>query len=310
MNIPIILSGIGVGLYSLSFLISITMIILISIRIRPIKSNIPILLTCNTYFTSFLVSFIMLLMYSYNLCGNLDPSMSFGGRWCQIRTYLTHVCFCSLYYSFVLQAIFRLFRIVLHKYKMLRSFNVCIFGIILQWFISFLCILPNILLNDFQYLPLEYNCWIAFKNIRGLIMVMLTIYNNPLTIIFTIYTQIIRYTRRPTQIQQRRQNSNKRDLIILKRIVILVFIIVGIGLPTAGVVLIYIITHYVTPYAYHIQGLSISLGVLVASVSLIFVTPQIKHIFQQRPGQVGPHETMMVTINRNNVANQAELKRV
>jgi hypothetical protein len=238
MNITVILGGIGICLYSLSFLICITMIILIFIRIRSIKSNVPLLLTCNTYFNALLVSSIMVLMYSYNLQGNLDPSISFSGRWCQIRTYFTHVCFCALYHSFVLQAIFRLSRIVFYRHKILQSFGVFILTIIIQWILSFLFILPNLLLGDFQYLPLEYNCWIAFQNIRGLIMVMLTIYNNPLFIIFTIYTQIIRYTHRKAHILQRRRKSNKRDITILKRIVILNFIIIGIGLPTAGIVLI------------------------------------------------------------------------
>jgi hypothetical protein len=132
-------------------------------------------------------------------------------------------------------------------------------------------------------------------------MVTVFIYNNPLTIIFTIYIQIIRYTRRSTHIREIRQHANKRDLIILKRIVILVFIIVGIGLPTVAVVLIYIITKYFIPFAYYIQGLSISFGVLVASVSLIFVTPQIQEIFKQNQAQVHPHETRMEIVPRHNV---------
>jgi hypothetical protein len=308
MNASVILAGIGLCFYSLSFIICITMIILISLRIRPLKSNVAILLTCNTYFNSLLVSSIMLLMYSYNLSGNLDPSILYGGRWCQIRTYFAHVCFCALYYSFVLQATFRLFRIVFYKHKILQSFGVFILAIILQWILSFLVILPNILLNDFQYLPLEYNCWIAFQNIRGLVMVMLNIYNNPLSIIFTIYTQIIRYTRRTAQTQQRRINSNRRDIAILKRIVILVSIIVGIGLPTVVIVLIYLISNYVTPFAYHIQGLSISFGVLVASISLVFITPQMQKIFKKSQAQVRPHEPMMITLNRHNLTNATQLK--
>jgi hypothetical protein len=301
MNIPVMLGGIGVCLYGFGFLICLIMIILISIRIHPLKSNVSILLTLNTYFNLLLVCSIMLVTYSYNLRGNLDSSISFGGRWCQIRTYFAYVSFCALYYSFVLQAIFRLFRIVFYKHKILQSFGVFLIAITLQWILSFLFILPNLLLDDYQYLPLEYNCWIAFQNIRGLIMVMIIIFNNPLTIVFTIYTQIIRYTRRSTHIRETRQHANKRDLIILKRIVILVFIIVGIGLPTAAIILIYIITKYVISFAYHIQGLSISLGVLVASVSLIFITPQIQEIFKHNQAQVHPHQTRIERFTRHNI---------
>jgi len=306
MQIEVILASIGVCLYSLSFIICITMIILISIRIRPLKSNVAILLTSNTYFNALLLSSIMLLMYSYNLQGNLSVSMPYGGRWCQIRTYVTHVCFCAFYYSFVLQATFRLFRIIFYKHKILQSFNVFLLAIIIQWILSFLFILPHLLLNDFQYLSDEYNCWIDFQNIRGLIMAMITLYSNPLSIIFTIYTQIIRYTRRAVHFQQKRHKSNKRDLIILKRIVILAFIIVGIGLPTVIIVLIDMITKYVIPFAYHIQGLSISLGVLVGSVSLVFITPQIQQVFNQSQAQVRLHETMMVEVSRRNVTHEIQ----
>lgn len=307
MNIEAIFASIGIILYSLSFLICITMITLISLRIRSLKSNVPILLTCNTYFNALLLSSMMLLMYSYNLQGNLNRSMSFGGRWCQIRTYFAHVCFCSFYYSFVLQAIFRLFRIILYRYKILQTLGVFILGILIQWILSFLFILPNLLLNDFKYLTLEFNCWIAFENIRGLIMVTFTIYNNPLSIIFTIYTQIIRYTRRASHIQQRRQKSNIRDITILKRIVILALITVGIGLPTVIIVLIYLITKHVVPFAYHIQGLSISLGVLIGSISLVFITPQVQQVFSQSPAQVRPHETMMVEINRQTIVPRTQI---
>ncbi|UJR37046.1 hypothetical protein I4U23_029751 [Adineta vaga] len=301
MNIAVILAGIGICLYSINFLLCITMIILIFLRVHSLKSNVSVLLTCNTYFNSLLVSSIMLVMYSYNLCGNLDSTISFEGRWCQIRTYFAHVCFCALYYSFVLQAIFRLFRIVFYKHRILQSFGVFWIAVLIQWIISFLCILPNILLDDFQYLPLEYNCWISFENIRGLLMAIIFIFNNPLSIVFTIYTQIIRYTRRSTQIQQHRQNSNKRDLMILKRVVILIFIVVGIGLPTTAIVLIYIITKYVVPFAYHIQGLSISFGVFIASISLVFITPRIQAIFHQRQAKVRPHETRMIALTLQSV---------
>jgi uncharacterized BrkB/YihY/UPF0761 family membrane protein len=132
-------------------------------------------------------------------------------------------------------------------------------------------------------------------------MVISIIYNSPLSIIFTIYIQIIRYSHRSTQIHQTRQHANKRYLIILKRIVILVFIIAGIGLPAVAIILIYIITKHFIPFAYHIQGLSISLGVLVASVSLIFITPRIRQIFKHNKAHVHPQIIRMEIVPRRNI---------
>ena len=300
VNIPVILGCVGLTFYSLTFLTCLTMLILIYNRIRPLKSNVFMLLIFNTYVTLLTFSIMMLIMYAYNLQGNLDPSVSFGGRWCQIRTYFAHVCLCSLYYSFVLQAIFRLFRIKFHKNRVLQSFGVFCIAVILQWVISFLWILPNLLLDDFQYLPLEYNCWISFENIRGLLILIALIYGVSTSTISSIYMYIIRYVHQTSHVQlhQRRQSSDKRDLLILKRLVILVTVVVTLGFPTVLVIFIYIFTNYVLPLAYHIQGVSLSAGALVTSVSLIVITPQLLEIFQQKSQQIQPTMTMTVMVNR------------
>jgi hypothetical protein len=129
----------------LTFLICITVIILISRRI-------------HTYFTLCLFATIMLVMYCYNEHGNLNSSVWLSGRWCQIRTYFAFVCLCALYYSFILQATLRLFRIVFHRRKIIQSFDVFVLAIIFQWGLSFIFILPNLLIDDFQYLSSECNC--------------------------------------------------------------------------------------------------------------------------------------------------------
>lgn len=116
-------------------------------------------------------------------------------------------------------------------------------------------------------------------------------------IIFVIYILIIRYTRRLVHIQRKRLKSNRRDLIILKRIVILGLITVGIGLPTALMVLIYIITKFVIPFGYHMQGLSISIGVLIGSISLILINPQIQQVFSHSQ----PKARTLSEVTRQNV---------
>jgi hypothetical protein len=45
----------------------------------------------------------------HSLYGHRNPSIDFSGWWCYILTYFLYVCFSAFYYSFILQAIFRLF---------------------------------------------------------------------------------------------------------------------------------------------------------------------------------------------------------
>jgi hypothetical protein len=165
---------------------------------------------------------------------------------------------------------------------------------ILQWILSFIFILPALLIDNFQYLTLEYNCWISFENIRGLLILITIIYGSSTSIISLMYMYIIRYVHQSNNVQQTRRNANKRDLTILKRLVILVSVIVGLGFPTVAVIFIYVCTNYVVPLAYHIQGVSLSIGALTTSISLAFVTPQIQELFKRNPRQI----QHAMTVNR------------
>ncbi len=109
MIVKQVFEGIILAFCASSFLISLITLILIFIRIRQLTSNVPILLTCNTYITLIGSSFMTLLVMAYGMYGNLHPSMSLDDYYCQIRSYINDVFICAFYYSCALQAIFRLF---------------------------------------------------------------------------------------------------------------------------------------------------------------------------------------------------------
>ncbi len=286
MTLSIILNIIFISLISFSTVISSLVLLIIFTHIRPSSLNVSLLLICNTYFTIILFCFTLFDIGGHSLYGHIYPSIVFAGRWCEIRAYFPHVCFCSYYYSFVLQAIFRLFRIVFYKKRILQSFNIFIIAIFIQWFLSFIFILPHIFLKDFQYQSVDYNCWISFKNLRGMLLAILSIYGGPLLIIFIIYAYILRYIRRKINIQKKQQKTNKRDIIILRRIIIILLFLVMIGIPTLTVLVIYIITNYLIPFAYDIQAINISLGLVITPITLVFVTPKIRNIFRRNRLQI------------------------
>ncbi|UJR37050.1 hypothetical protein I4U23_029755 [Adineta vaga] len=112
----------------------------------------------------------------------------------------------------------------------------------------------------------------------------------------SIYALIIRYVHRTNNIQQIRQNSNKRDLLIVKRIIVLVLIAMGIGIPTAFLLIIYMITGELTSLAYHIQALSLTAGLVIESIALAIITPQVRKMFRL-PQQIEPVMTV-ATVQR------------
>ena len=197
MNVSLFLNACFLALVSLSFFISLLVLIIILIRLRLPRSNVSLLLTCNTYVTITIFCCTLLDIGLHSLNGYLNLSLSYANRWCRIRSYFSHVFFCSFYYSFVVQAVFRLFRVIFYRKKSLHSPSVFIVAIALQWILSFLVLIPNFLFDDFQYQPLEYSCWISFRNIRGLLLATLIIYAIPLVvIIFSIYAFLLEYLRR------------------------------------------------------------------------------------------------------------------
>jgi hypothetical protein len=289
MTIEIFLDGIILAFLFIALLICIGILFLIVIFLRPLTSNVPILLTCNTYLALILTCIMMIIIYIYNLYGDINPFVSVEDSWCQLRAYFVNVGFCALYYSCVLQSIFRFFRIIFYKFKILQSSQFFSSLIIIKWFLSFILILSNYLGGDYQYLPLQYRCWISFQNTRGLLLAACIIYGSPLFIIFFIYTYIVRQM---NQMQQKRLKSIKRDLLVLKRIAIFVLVVIGIGLPTVSILFIYMFTSYLIPMAYHLQGLSMGIGVFIATICFAFITPQIQEIFNKKQEQV--HSPMFI----------------
>jgi hypothetical protein len=273
---------------SSSCLVSLITLILIFIRVRPLLSSVPVLLTCNTYITVAGSSFMTLLIMIYSMYTELNPSVLFDDYYCQIRSYVNYVFISGFYYSCALQAVFRLCRVVFPKYKILQSRPVFIMVIIMQWLIASFYILAYLLSKDFEYQPDIGSCWLSFKNIRALSIAMAFVYGSPLIVMGLVYAFIIRYVRQTIQTQQRRQNANKRDLLIVKRIIILVLIAMGIGIPTAFLLIIYIITKDLTSMAYHIQALSLTTGLVIESVALGLITPKVRKLFQVDRRRVEP----------------------
>ncbi|CAF1055312.1 unnamed protein product [Adineta steineri] len=304
MVVEQIFEGIIVFFSASSSLISFAVLLLIFIRVRPLASDRAIVLTCNTYITLFGSSFMTLLIIIYGIYGELHPSISMDDYNCQLRSYINYVFICSFYYSCALQATFRLFRVVFPKQRVLQSNYAFIIAIIIQWIIPILYILAYLLGHDFEYHPEINSCWLSFKNIRALSIAMAFVYGSPLIIMGLVYFLIIRHIRRTALTQRIRRNANKRDLLIVKRIILLVLIAMGIGIPTALLLIIYMISHELTSLAYHIQALSLTTGLVVDSIALAVITPQVRNIFRIHR-QVNP-ATTIVTVQTRRTDGTAE----
>lgn len=240
----------------------------------------------------FLIVSFMLTMAIYHLIGDLNFTVDIDNVGCRIRTYFTFIGYCGFYYSFVLQAMFRLFRVVFYRRKDLQSRHFFIIAISFQWLLASVLPLANLLPGDYEYLAGQYKCWFSFENVRGLLVALLLVYTIPIVSIIIMYIRILRYVRQNNHIQQRSE-GNKRDVLVLQRIVVLLMFTVAVGLPTAIILFIYIISRVVISYAYQIQEIALSISLLASPICSAFISAEIKKMISALRNKVRPHNIQM-----------------
>jgi hypothetical protein len=196
--------------------------------------NAAILLTCSTYVVITISGFTLLDMYAFDLYGHFHRDSSFNNWWCYARAYLLHVGICSIYHSYMLQTCFRFFRVIYHRYKHLQTVHFIFHLILMQWLIDFLLMLIILCLNHFHYTPDYYFCQMIFTDVRVLMIIGVIIYYLPMLPIVAMYYYIVRFINR-TQSHAWHQNqyrANQRDVVVLRRILILVTLLLALCLPT------------------------------------------------------------------------------
>jgi hypothetical protein len=195
-----------------------------------------------------------------------------------------YVSGCGFFYSYLLQAIYRLSRVVFYRKPTLQSYKLYVYGIALQWFLSFLQVIPVLLLRTFEYLPYDYHCQIAIHNIIGLIIGLSLVHMIPvsLTTICYIYTMI--YIRRSRAIVRPmcQQTKDRQDFLLLTRIFVLLGVIIASGIPTLGISLFSQFSGYLPYWSTQFQWLTATFSISVVSVILIFVSPNLQKFWKQR----------------------------
>lgn len=242
------------------------------------------LLSINMYVSLFIGCTIMFDIYCYTLYGHLNPNVSFDGTWCQIKAYFFYVSGCAFFYSYLLQAIYRLCRIVFYQKLILQSYRLYIIGVIIQWTLSFLQVLPVLFLRTFEYLPHDYHCQIALHNIRGLIIGLSLVHLIPVTLTTLCYVLTLMYIRRRSATVRclRQQANDRRDAVVLTRIFILLAVMIISGLPTLGISIFYQIYGYLPVWSTQFQWFTATFSISCVSIILLLVSPDFDK-FWKRP---------------------------
>jgi hypothetical protein len=235
----------------------------------------------------------------------MTSSNLFGGylmrnlTFCYIWGFLYDFLECAIYYSYCIQSLYRLCRVVFYKKKFLISFSIYTKLCIGQWLFTIVLLLPTVFLYYIR-LPTETFCLVPYTDIHGQIYLIIALYLVPLVSITVVYIWITTFIRKTSRIstaiiltQQRQRNL--RDLAVIKRIVIIISVLVVLRFPTIIFIIYGLIVGELYPLTYAIVGLITSICLILIGIITIHTTPLIRNnifnVLHMNENQVNPSET-------------------
>ena len=136
---------------------------------------------------------------------------------------------------------------------------------------------PLVIWHDLIYLSDEYYCFILFTDVRSTVWLILNIHGIPLILLLMMYVRIVVFIRHQANNRLVLVNRNqKRDLLALRRIFIIVVLLFVIAMPTTIFILMALITRVEHPLTYRITMVSYAISMTTLSIAMLFVTPQLK----------------------------------
>lgn len=200
----------------------------------PACRNSTSLLNCNTSFAvlTYLINNFIVSIYGFREdWAQQQPRCSF-------RAYCFLVSGSAICYSYLTQAISRLFYTILHQYQNLRSYRIHSLLIFGNWFICFIIsIEPFFIENGFKYESESRLCTLTTQTIPSSVYSMVVGFTIPLTICLLVYLAIFVHARRSTRRlgilgdgNARSQVQNmKRELKLARNMLFILTIFLGGG---------------------------------------------------------------------------------
>jgi hypothetical protein len=210
----------------------ICIIILILVwRTKPRLHTVNHLLMCNTCCATIFYCVIINNNYGFLIFAEWQTS-DMSCRW---RAYFAYTGVAGVIYSYLIQAISRFFFSILStKYRWLTTFKTHYILISIQWLVVFLITLPAVITKDIYFTPNNL-CWVPFEHMLHVAYTAVVYYIIPVIAIIIIYLYIycsIRRTRRNATATINSTIGQKRDLELLRNILVLLSIYLCSGFIT------------------------------------------------------------------------------
>ncbi|CAF3759242.1 unnamed protein product [Rotaria sp. Silwood1] len=240
------------------------------------KHDVVLILVANNYLALLAFALVAIPINIDMVRGDYNLYIGIETFGCRVKGYVFYSSLAVIFNTFVLQAAFRFFRVVYPSYIWLQHTLTYTMIIPILWLISFLFMLPIHFWHDIQFIRRENTCFIAIHCARGFLWSNMIIYGIPIIAINILYMQLMRFMRRPTMVASTRA---KRDVIVARRIELVVSILILMGIPSVVLKLMLPFTDIGKPLFYRIQNITIVIAMIALSFMLVYVTPQVKEVF-------------------------------
>ncbi|CAF1456969.1 unnamed protein product [Adineta steineri] len=277
-----ILSSVSLGLNTFACLISCIIFVIIIYHLYynhvKRKDKITVVLCGHIYLTILIYSSILISMNIRSILGDLY-NQSFDSSWCIFSGYLALIALTLFYMNFLNQAFYRLIRIAYYQNRRFQSLKLYIIlpfiEIIILTCILLCFVIP---LNGVIYLPNDHFCYPTLTNIPCILSEAVIVYLCPLCCISFIYIHITRFIHQQRNIQTLKIKQRQlRDLLITRRILIIVSLLLILGIPALVLIFMFIITGEEHPLLYRIGLFPVSVSQTGLSVALLFSIRQLKN---------------------------------
>jgi len=264
------------------FVVIVALIFVIIIILDKTFRTVPMMLLCNSFLSELIFGCIMLSMAIFTLKNDLKQ-IEYEDSFCIFRGYMSYSISAVRSHSYLLQSIYSYISIIYPSNINYQSFRFQFLLICLTWFISIIHPLPFLLTNQIKYNVDNQICHMHFQSSLFIFYTCFLSYLNPITIIIIIYFKLVRYVQKMNKviIPTNQLLRAQRELIMVRRIIILVIVLITLGLPYT---ILFLMSFFTDPpkYYFRIAFLSVDLSLACVIMALFQFTDSIKIFLIQK----------------------------
>ena len=270
------------SVYAVSFAIIVSVsvaIFYLTLTVEKLKT-LSNLLICNTCVISLFYSFTTFLQVFMVVFGTFIPGGKDSRVFCIVRAYLTVVSTTLLSFSFLLQAVSRLFYSVFHMYhRYLLTWKFHHMLIATQWAVGF--IMPITILINHKNVIFRAGafCTIDLHHSLHLYYIYSTEYLIPALAIILIYIVIIYRVNYYSPPSKQRHSSPAREVKLLGNILIFVAIFTFGGLPSVIYICLMAPQRILSIHFFTMTLIAIPLAIAMEKVSVLWLNVPLRNAF-------------------------------